>query len=78
MCARASYGPGAGLSPWASRGMRNERLGWSISQAISSFFLILIPLQNYLGLAVCRLNCVEIDTLGLRLSFSMGCRVAWP
>ena len=54
MCARASYGPGAGLSPWASRGMRSERLGASISQATSSFFLTWISMQNYLGLAVCR------------------------
>ena len=78
MCARASYGPGAGLSPWASRRVRNARLGGSISQETSLFFPILILMHKVLGLAVGRFNFVEIDTLGLRLSFSMGCRVAYP
>ena len=47
MCVWASYGPGPRLSPWASRGVRNVRLGKSISRETMSFFPILV-MQNYL------------------------------
>ena len=75
MCARASYGPGAGLSPWASRGVRTVRLGGSISRKIMPFFPILILMPNYLSLAVRRLKFVEIELLGLRLCLTMGHKV---
>ena len=76
MCARASYGPGAGLSPRASRGMRNARLAGSISgEETTSFFPILILMQSYLGMTVRRLKFVEIELLALRLSLTMGRRV---
>ena len=67
VCARASYGPGAGLSPRATRGVRNARLGGSIIRETMSFLPILILMQGYLSLAVWRLKFVEIELLGLRL-----------
>ena len=46
MCARTSYGPGAGLSPRARRGVRNARLSESISRETTSFVPILLLMQN--------------------------------
>ena len=55
--------------------MRNARWARSISYETTSLFVILILMQNYLGLAVRRLKFVEIELLGLRLSLTMGHRV---
>ena len=59
MCA-GSYGPGAGLSHWARGGLRNARLGGSISRKTTLFFASLTLVQRKLVLVVRRLIFAEI------------------
>ena len=60
MCARASYGPGDGLSPCASPGYGNVRLVSSISGESVSFFPIPVLMQTELVLDIRRLIFVEM------------------